>query len=173
VVAAMLALAMIAGNGLVKVFSRLCGRRTTLLLWAAGGFSLATIGVGLATSFPAALLFLLISAVAMGVQMPVRQAFIHAIAPSAERATMVSFDSMGGVAGQTGLGIYSERQGYAAAYVAGGVVVALAAPFVIAARRLRAPADFFEGTQSTEADGCVPSGLPSIANVSSRSSDDR
>jgi MFS family permease len=169
VVAAMLSLAMIAGNSLVKFFMRYCGRRTTLLLWTAAGFSVASIGVGLATSFPVALLFLLLSAIAMGVQMPVRQAFIHAIAPSQERATVVSFDSMisgvGGVAGQTGLGIYSEKHGYAAVYVVGGAIVALAAPFVIAARRMKPPADFFEGTHVPETDGCVPHGLPSITHV--------
>ena len=169
VVAALLSLAMIAGNSLVKFFTRYCGRRTTLLLWTAGGFSLASIGVGWATTFPVALVFLLVAAVAMGVQMPVRSAFIHAVAPSEERATIVSFDSMisgvGGVAGQTGLGVYSERQGYAAAYVVGGAIVALAAPFVIAARRIRPPADFFEGAQASDADGCVPHGLPPIAHV--------
>jgi len=171
VVAALLSLAMIAGNSLVKFFMRFCGRRTTLLLWTAGGFSLASIGVGLAGNFPIALAFLLLTAVSMGVQMPVRQAFVHAIAPSEERATVVSFDSMisgiGGVAGQTGLGIYSERQGYAAAYVAGGLVVAFAAPFVIAARRLQPDADFFEGTHASETDGCVPHGLPAITHVDS------
>jgi MFS family permease len=107
----------------------------------------------------------------MGVQMPVRSAFIHAIAPSEQRATIVSFDSMisgiGGVAGQTGLGVYSERQGYAAAYVVGGAVVALAAPFVIAARRIKPSADYFEGTHVSETDGCVPHGLPSITHVNS------
>jgi MFS family permease len=171
VVAALLALAMIAGNSLVKFFTRYCGRRTTMLLWTAGGFSIASVGVGLAGNFPVALAFLLLTALALGVQMPVRQAFIHAVVPSEERATVVSFDSMisgvGGVAGQTGLGIYSERQGYAAAYVAGGVVVALAAPIVIAARRLRPDADFFEGTHVSETDGCVPHGLPSITHVDS------
>ncbi len=175
VVAALLSLAMIAGNSLVKFFTRFCGRRTTLLLWTAGGFSIASIGVGFATSFPIALLFLLLSAIAMGVQMPVRQAFIHSIAPSEQRATVVSFDSMisgvGGVAGQTGLGIYSEKQGYAAAYVVGGAVVVLAAPFVIAARRIRPPADYFEGTHVSETDGCVPHGLPSITHVNTVSVD--
>jgi len=169
VVAALLSLAMIAGNSLVKLFTRYCGRRTTLLLWTAGGFSVASIGIGLASSFPVALIFLLLTAVAMGVQMPVRSAFIHAVAPSQERATIVSFDSMisgiGGVVGQTGLGVYSERQGYAAAYVVGGAVVAVAAPFVVAARRIKPSADYFEGTHVAETDGCVPHGLPSIAHV--------
>lgn len=175
VVAALLALAMIAGNSLVRLFTRYCGRRTTLLLWTAAGFSVASFGVGLAGNFPVALAFLLLTALAMGVQMPVRQAFIHAMVPSDERATVVSFDSMisgvGGVAGQAGLGVYSERQGYAAGYVAAGAMVALAAPFVIAARRLRPDADFFEGTHAAEVDGCVPKGMPSITHVDSAGTD--
>jgi MFS family permease len=176
VVAALLSVAMIVGNGLVKFLTRFCGRRTTLLLWTAGGFSIALIGVGLAANFPVALGFLLLSAIAMGVQMPVRQAFINEIAPSEQRATVVSFDSMisgvGGVAGQTGLGIYSERQGYAAAYVVGGTIVALAAPLVLAARRIKPPADFFEGTHASETEGCVPHGLPPITHVNTVAIDD-
>jgi MFS family permease len=77
VVAALLAIALIVGNTLVTVISRVCGRRTTILLWAAVAFGGASIAVGLASSFLVALGALLVSAVAMGVTVPVRQAFIH------------------------------------------------------------------------------------------------
>ena len=101
--------------------------------------------------------------------MPVRQAFVHGIVPSAERATVVSFDSMisgiGAVGGQAGLGVYAERSSYSAAYVVGGVITLVAAPVVWATRRLRDPADYFEGTASTEPGACVPRGLPAIAHV--------
>ena len=169
VVAALLSIAMIIGNSLVAVFTRYSGRRTTLLLWTALVFSAASIGVGWATTFPIALGFLLIASVAMGVQMPVRQAFIHGMVPSAQRATVVSFDSLisgvGSVGGQAGLGIFSERRSYSAAYVVGGAITLVSAPIVWAARRLRAPADFFEGTASTEPGSCVPRGLPTVAGV--------
>jgi MFS family permease len=171
VVAAILALAMMAGNGLVKFFSRFCGRRTTILAWTALVFGGASIGVGWAANFALALAFLAVSAVAMGVQMPVRQAFINNIAPSQERATVISFDAMiggaGAAAGQAGLGVYSDRQGYSAAYVAAGTIALLATPFVLAARRFRSEADYFEGTGGTDANGCVPHGLPAIASVDS------
>ena len=105
----------------------------------------------------------------MGVQMPVRQAFIHGMVPSAERATVVSFDSMiggiGAVGGQAGLGLYSERQSYSAAYVVGGVITLAAVPVVWLVRRSNTPADFFEGTTSVETGACVPKGLPTIATV--------
>ncbi len=169
VVAALLSVAMIVGNSLVRVFTRWCGRRTTLLVWTAFVFAVASVGVGWANSFPIALVFLLIASVAMGVQMPVRQAFIHGMVASEERATVVSFDSLisgvGSVAGQAGLGIYSENQGYSAAYVVGGAITLASAPIVWAARRLHAPADFFEGTASAEPESCVPRGLPTVAGV--------
>jgi len=169
VVAALLSVAMIIGNSLVQVFTRYCGRRTTILLWTAFVFSAGSIGVGWAASFPVALGFLLVASVAMGVQMPVRQAFVHGIVPSAERATVVSFDSMisgiGAVGGQAGLGIYAERSSYSAAYVVGGAITIVSAPIVWMARRLKAPADYFEGTTSTEPGACVPKGLPAIAHV--------
>ncbi|MFV1998888.1 MAG: MFS transporter [Acidimicrobiia bacterium] len=170
VVAALLSVAMIVGNGLVKFFTQFCGRRTTMLVWTSVAFGLGTIGVGVASNFAIALGFLLIAAVAMGVQMPVRQAFIHNMVASEERATVVSFDSMitgiGAVGGQAGLGIYSERQGYSVAYIVGGAITLLALPFVWAARRTNTDADFFEGTKGV-GPSCVPHGLPALANVDS------
>lgn len=169
VVAAILALAMMAGNALVKFFSRFCGRRTTILGWAVLVFGGASIGVGWASNFVVALSFLAVSAVAMGVQMPVRQAFINNIAPSKQRATVISFDSMigglGAATGQAGLGVYSGREGYSVAYVAAGAIALLAAPFVLVARSMRSDADYFEGTSGSESAGCVPHGIPATASV--------
>ncbi|MEA2024681.1 MAG: MFS transporter [Actinomycetota bacterium] len=172
VVTALLSVAMIVGNILVRLFTRFCGRRTTILLWTAFVFAGASIGVGWARDSPVALGFLIVASIAMGVQMPVRQTLIHAMVPSAERATVVSFDSLaagvGSVAGQAGLGVYSERQGYSAAYVIGGAVTLLAVPVVWTARRMKAPADYLEGTASAEFGACVPKGFPSIVGESAR-----
>jgi MFS family permease len=169
VVAALLSVAMIIGNSLVGVFTRFCGRRTTILMWAAVVFGVASIGVGVASTFVVALAALLVAAIAMGVNMPVRQTFIHGMVPSAERATVVSFDSMisgvGAVGGQSGLGVLAGREGYSVAYVVGGAIALVAAPIVWSARRLNASADFFEGTHGAQADGCTPKGLPAIAHV--------
>jgi len=170
VVAALLSVAMIAGNSLVKFFTRFCGRRSTMLVWTSVAFSFGTIGVGVASNFVFSLGFLLIAAIAMGVQMPVRQAFIHNMVTSEERATVVSFDSMitgiGAVGGQAGLGIYSDRQGYSVAYIVGGAITLLALPFVWAARRTNTDADYFEGTKGV-GPSCVPHGLPALSSVDS------
>jgi len=148
VVAALLSLAMMVGSGLVRLVTRFCERRTTILLWTAVAFSATSIGVGWATTFPLALGFLLLGAVAMGLQMPVRQTLVHAMVPSAQRATVVSFDSMvggvGAVGGQAGLGVLADRQSYSAAYVVGGVVTAVAVPIVWMVRRMSPPEDLFE-----------------------------
>jgi MFS family permease len=77
VVAALIALATIAGNTLVELFTRVCGRRTTLLLWAAAVMVAAAVGVGLAGSFWLAVALLLVATVAEGVAMPVQQAYLH------------------------------------------------------------------------------------------------
>jgi MFS family permease len=168
-VAALLALSMMAGNALVSWFTRFCGRRTTMLLWTAAVFGSASALVGLAGSFGLALAALLVSAVAMGVQMPVRQAFIHELVPSEARATVVSFDSMisgvGAVGGQAGLGVLADRESYSAGYVVGGLVTLVAFPLVWTVRRIAPPADFFAGSASEEPAGCVPAGIPAIANV--------
>jgi MFS family permease len=150
VVAALLSLAMMAGSALVRFITLICERRTTIMLWTAVAFSLTSIGIGLATTFPVALGLLLVGVLAIGLQMPVRQTLIHAMVPSAQRATVVSFDSMvggvGAVGGQAGLGVLAERQSYSVAYVVGGAVTVVAVPIVWMVRRMRPAEDVFDGS---------------------------
>ena len=94
VVAALLAISMMIGNGIVEVAMRWCGRRSTLFLLTGAIYTGALIGVGLANAFLPALGLLFVGGMAMGVQMPVTQAFIHQVIPSEQRATVVSFGSM-------------------------------------------------------------------------------
>lgn len=111
VVSALIALSTIAGNALVEFFTRLCGKRTTLLICATAVLAAAA-GVGLANSFWPAVALLLIAFAATGVSEPVQQAYLHDVIPSSQRATVVSFvslvDSTGGSAGQLGLGYISR-----------------------------------------------------------------
>jgi len=168
-VAALLSLAMMAGNALVEVAMRVCGRRTTLLLATGIGFGGAAIGVGAATTFPLALVFLVLACVAIGIQMPVRQAFVHEMVPSEHRATVISFDSMIGggmsIGGQTGLGALAERNGYSAGYAVGGAVALLAIPIMWMVRRQDNPSDFYFGRQAGAEATCTPIGLPEVATV--------
>jgi MFS family permease len=91
VIAAAVAVSTMLGNAVVDYFARLCGKRTTLLLWAAAVQSVAGVGIGLAPDFPTALICLLIVTGTMGVVGPVRQAYLHQRVPGEQRATVVSF----------------------------------------------------------------------------------
>ena len=170
VVAAVLAVAMMAGNALVTILSRWCGHRTTLLLWAGAAFALALLGVGAVDEFLPALALLTVAGVAYGVQMPVRQAFLHEVAGSEERATVVSFDSMiggiGGVGGQVGLGALAERRGYSFGYILGGAVTLIAVPLIWAARRTKAPEDQIVGSHPRPGSACAIELPPSPTHVS-------
>jgi MFS family permease len=168
VIAAAVAASTMAGNAVVDHFAHLCGRRTTLLLWAASVQTLAAIGIGIATSFPLALLCLLVVTATVGVVGPVRQAYIHAVVRGEQRATVVSFDSMvanlGGVSGQAGLGYLAKASDYASAYVAGGAATLLAIPLYLRLRALDDPADAIVG-RAGKRSPCAAQGLASVGAV--------
>ena len=140
VYAALISLATMGGNALVEYFTRFCGRRTTLLLWAAGIGALGTVVVGLAGSFWLAGSFFLVTMFTLGILTPVKQAYLHQVIPSEQRAAIVSLDSMaggaGGVLAQTGLGYLSQVSSIASGYVVGGVLQLLMIPLLL---RLRGP----------------------------------
>jgi MFS family permease len=169
VVSALVALATIAGNGLVDYVAGFCGRRTTLLLASGAVLAAATIGVGLAGSFWPAVLLLLVAMGATGVGTPVQLAYLHAVVPSAERATVASAASLvgsaGGIGGQLGLGYLSRAQSVAAGYVAGGFVVLLALGPLLALRRMHEPADDIAGRRAGKAGPCAAQGLPPVSTV--------
>ena len=171
VVAALLAVSMMIGNAVVDIVTRWCGRRTTLLLWTGSVFSVAMIGVGSADTFVLAVALLFAAGIAMGVQMPVRQAFFHEVVPSEQRATVISFDSMvggvGGVVGQVGLGELAERRSYSAGYILGGAITLVAIPLTWAVRRHNDHEDYFPGSRVAAQGGCVPQGLPELTGVDS------
>jgi MFS family permease len=168
VIAAGVALSTMAGNAVVDYFARLCGKRTTLLLWAASIQTLAAVAIGLSPSFPTALMCLLLVTATMGVVGPVRQAYIHKKVPGEQRATVVSFDSMvanlGGVGGQAGLGYLSKVRGYSTGYVVGGALTVLAIPLYLAVRRLREDADRIVGKAGKDSP-CAAQGLAGVGAV--------
>ena len=168
-VTAGIALSTIAGNQLVEVLSRRCGRRTTLLLGAATVETGAAVALGLVSSFWLALPALLLIMGASGVTSPVRQAYLHQVVPSDKRATVVSFDSMisntGGVGGQVGLGALGESRSVGAAFVAGGIVTGLALPLLGRVRAIGGAPDRIVGTKAGVESPCAASGLPAVAAI--------
>jgi MFS family permease len=168
-VAALIAGATILGNYLVEYFTRFCGKRTTLLLWASGVTAVAAAGVGVVGTFWAAVALLAVAVGALGVWMPVKQAYLHEVIPSEERATVVSFDSLvgsaGGMGGQLGLGYLSRLQSVASGYVVGGVVLLAVAPVTLLLRRMQEPADDIVGRSAGRRAACAAQGLPAVSTV--------
>jgi MFS family permease len=169
VVAALVALATIAGNVLLEFFTRFCGRRTTLLLAAAAVIAVANMGIGLVGSFWLAVALLLVSSAAEGVGTPVQQAYLHNVVPSSQRATVVSSVSLvasaGGIGGQLGLGYIARAQSVAAGYVTGGLALLLTLPPLLLLRRMREDADVIVGRRAGAPAPCAAQGLPQVSLV--------
>lgn len=150
VVAAATSLAMAGGSWLVERLTRYCGRRTTLLLGAALVYTTTSIGVGLTSTFSTAVTLYLIGMAATGVFQPVRQAYLHAVVPREQRATVLSLAALvgsgGSMGGQIGLGWLAAHRSLAMGYVAGGIATALAIPWLVAMRQLGGAPDRIRGT---------------------------
>ena len=82
---------------------------------------------------------------AAAAETPVRQAYLNALIPSQQRATVLSFDSLlsssGGVVLQPGLGRVADVWGYPVTFALSAGFQACALPFLWLARRLGVPAD--------------------------------
>ena len=168
-VAALISLSTIGGNLLVEYFTRFCGKRTTLLLWAAVVMAAGSIGVGLVGTFWAAVLCLLVTMGASGVGQPVQQAYLHAIVPSSQRATVISsvslFGSAGGIGGSLGLGYLSRARSVPTAYVVGGLGALVAVRPLLRLRRLGEHADLIIGRKAGKRGPSAAQGLPDVAAV--------
>ncbi len=168
VMSALVALAMMVGNEIVSWLTKYCGKRSTLMLWATAVFTAGSIGVGLANSFWLAATFFLLAMVALGVMGPVQQAFLHQLIPSAQRATIVSFNSMisSGISigSQSGLGWLAQNRSIASGYVSGGLVTTITLPLLLWLRRLNNEADVIVGEASQQG-ACAAQGLPNVAHV--------
>lgn len=148
--------AQILGGLLVPYVRKIFRRRTSLLvagsLISAGALAL----IGLVPHFGLALALLSAWGVVFAIAFPVRQAFINGLIPSAQRATILSSDNLlsssGGVVVQPVLGKVADVWGYATSYVVSACVELLALPFILLARREKAPSDptDAEGARATE-----------------------
>lgn len=143
--AAIVAGAQIAGGLLVPQIRRLFARRTSVLLVGTLLSTLMLVGVGSLEDFWLAIAILALWALMFAVVTPVRQAYINALIPSKQRATVLSFDSLlgsaGGVAIQPALGRAADVWSYPVSYLWGAALQAFALPILWLARRERASAD--------------------------------
>ncbi|MCI0424300.1 MAG: MFS transporter [Actinobacteria bacterium] len=151
IAAAVFALAGVAGGASVGLVSRLAPSRTAVLVAEVILSAVALIGVGLASNlavpwgFWVAILLLTLIALVGAVAYPVQLAYINDLIPSAQRATVLSFNSLmgsaGGVVSQPLLGRVADVWSLGVGYVVAGAIKLIGLPFVLAVRRLRLPAD--------------------------------
>ncbi len=151
VAAAVFATSQMVGGALVPWVRRRVSRRTTVLLAGVVIFGLGLIGVGLAAMLPMRLGFWLAIALlaatmlASSTAAPMRQAYLNAVIPTQQRATVLSFDSLasslGGVGIQPGLGRIGDVYSLGTGYVVAGIIYLLELPFMIRVRGLKLPAD--------------------------------
>jgi MFS family permease len=143
--AAIVAGVQIAGGLLVPYARRLFARRTDALL-VGGVVGIGCLALlGLSPTFVVALVLLAVNSFIFAVTRPMRSAYMNGIIPSQQRATVLSFDSLmgsaGGVVAQPALGRVADVNGYAASYMVSAGVQIVALPFVLLAKREKAPSD--------------------------------
>lgn len=143
--AAIVAGAQIVGGLTAPHVQKLFKKRTTALFLAAG-VSLILLGlVGVTSNFWIAIFILSLWALVTAATQPLRQAFMNALIPSKQRATVLSFDSfmgsMGGVIIQPILGNVADVWRYSTSFVAGAGISGLSLPFIWLAKKRNLKAD--------------------------------
>lgn len=145
-IAALASLAMMFGNWLVRPLSLVIGTRTGLLAASAAAQAVAAALCGAAgfllgvpAAFYVAVPLYLVYGVALGAMNPVKQGYLNAHIPSAQRATIISLDSMfadlGGVGGQTGWGYLAKVRSIGEAWIYAGATLLVGVPLYWLARR--------------------------------------
>ena len=166
-VAAIVAGAQIMGGLAAPRIRRLFRKRTSALIVTAGSSTLVLALIGLIENFYAVLGLIVIWGLLFAATMPIRQAYLNAMIPSKQRATILSFDSLmgsvGGVWAQPGLGKAADAFGYAPSYLISAAISSLAVPFLALSRKEKNPADVqVEGATSEEhaPDAAEPEKVP-------------
>jgi MFS family permease len=143
--AAIVAGAQIVGGLVAPRLRSLFRRRTSVLFVSTAVSTVSLAAVSVVPSFAAVIGLLVLWSLAFAASVPVRQAYLNALIPSEQRATVLSFDSLlsstGGVVLQPALGRAADVWGYPATFAISSVVQACALPFIRLAQREDVDAD--------------------------------
>src|SRR3989449_1460864 len=139
VISSLVGLSLIAGNALVGPLSRAVPTRAGVLMLSVGLEAVTAVACGLFSNFYVVVSLYLVYGIAVGIAMPVKQAYLNAHIPSAQRATILSLDSMfgnlGGVIGQSGWGWVARMRSIGVAWAYSGATLLLGLPLYWLARR--------------------------------------
>jgi MFS family permease len=108
----------------------------------------ALVFIGLTSNLVIAIALLVVWGLMYAAALPMKQAYLHSLIGSEDRATILSFDSLmgstGGVVFQPALGRAADVWSYSVSYLITAGVQALAIPFLILARREKVSSDVIE-----------------------------
>src|SRR5437899_8272937 len=139
VISALVGLSLIAGNALVAPVSQVVRTRTAVLMVSVAVQAASVVLCGLLTDFYVVVALYLVYGAAVGLAMPVKQAYLNAHIPTAQRATILSLASMfanaGGVMGQSGWGWLARVRSIGEAWAYAGATLLLGLPLYWVARR--------------------------------------
>ena len=143
--AAIVAGAQILGGLVVPYIGRIFSKRSSVILTSYVVSVVVLALVGLVPNFWVVVTLLVLWGLMFAAVTPVRQAYLNALIPSEQRATVLSFDSLlgstGGVVIQPGLGKAADVWGYPVTYIFSAGFQTLAIPFAWLAKREHASSD--------------------------------
>jgi MFS family permease len=148
--AAIVAGTQILGGILVPFWGRVFARRTQVMLVGSTLGIAALAVIGRTSSFGWAVGGVVVWGLVFSAVTPARQAYLNGLIPSAQRATVLSFDNLmgsaGGVVFQPALGRVADVFGYPASYLASALLQLVGLPLLVLARYENAPSDVIEAT---------------------------
>lgn len=147
-VAAIAGSAQIAGGFTAPYIKNLFTKRTIAIFAGLSLTGIILILVSQVSNFYVALGLIFVWGLIFAALGPIRQAYINGIIPSAQRATVLSFDSLMGSAGgiviQPALGKVADLFGYSTSYLASAIFQFAALPFIFLANKENAKSDTIE-----------------------------
>ena len=151
IAAAAFAIAQMIGGASVNLVRRVFRSRTSVLLTTATFAAMALVAVGLAeqlaipVGFWVAIGLLALTALLWALSGPMQQAYLNAVIPSKQRATVLSFASLtgsaGGVVSQPALGRVADVWSLGTGYIVAGVLFAFQLPFLARVKSMGLDAD--------------------------------
>jgi MFS family permease len=146
--AAIVAGAQIIGGLSVPMIRKVFRYRTQALIATTVVSVAALVFIGLTSNLVIAIALLVVWGLMYAAALPMKQAYLHSLIGSEDRATILSFDSLmgstGGVVFQPALGRAADVWSYSVSYLITAGVQALAIPFLILARREKVSSDVIE-----------------------------
>lgn len=143
--AAITAGAQVVGGLAVPKVMQVFKKRTSYLILVQFLAVISLVLVGLFSSLIAVIVLMVAWATTFAAVSPVRQAYLNALIPSRQRATVLSTDNLlgsaGGVVIQPAAARAADVWSLGASFVLAGIIQALTIPFLLLARRQDSPAE--------------------------------